>query len=76
MEKFNILMNSCSESKHVEKTKSSKLSINNHKTTFLFNMGEGWSIFKCMWQGEGGGARVKVLTSFIQQMHEIKPRNV
>ena len=26
--------------------------------------------------GGGGGARVKLLTSFIQQMHEMKPRNV
>ena len=23
--------------------------------TFLFNMRQGWSIFKCMWQGVGGG---------------------
>ena len=30
------------------------------KITFLFNMGQGWSIFKCMWQGVGGGADCKV----------------
>ena len=42
--------------------------------TFLFNMGEGWSIFKCMWWGEGGGGleSIQLLTSFIQQMHEMK----
>ena len=43
------------------------------KITFLFNMGGGWSIFKCMWQGEGGEEgleSIKLLTSFIQQMHE------
>ena len=38
-----------------KKTKNSRLSINNHiKITFLFNMGEGWSIFKCML---GGGEK-------------------
>ena len=37
-----------------KKTKNSRLSINNHvKITFFFNMGEVWSIFKCM----GGGGR-------------------
>ena len=50
------------------------------KITFLFNMGEKWSIFKCMWQGGGGGGEglesIKLLTSFILQMHEMKPRNV
>ena len=48
------------------------------KITFLFNMGEGWSIFKYMWLGGGeeGVESIKLLTSFIQQMHEMKPRNV
>ena len=49
------------------------------KITFLFNMGEGWSVFKCMWWwggGEEGLEPIKLLTSFIQQMHEMKPRNV
>ena len=39
-------------------------------------MGEGWSIFKCMWGGEEGLESIKVLILFIQQMHEMKPRNV
>ena len=40
-----------------KKTKNSRLSIKNHvKITLFFNMGEVWSIFKCMWGG--GGARV------------------
>ena len=47
------------------------------KITFFFNMGEVWSIFKCMGgRGEEGLESFKALTSLIQQMHEMKLRNV
>ena len=32
-------------------------------------------MFKCIW-GDEGLESINVLTSFIQQMHEVKPRNV
>ena len=47
------------------------------KIIFLFNMGRG-GLYSTACGGGGGEVleSIKLLTSFIQQMHEVKPRNV
>ena len=78
MEKFNILMNSCSESKHVEKTKNYKFSINDDMKSLSYLTWERGGLYSnaCGRGREEGLESIKVLTRFIQQMHEMKPRNV
>ena len=46
------------------------------KITFLFSMGEGVVYIQMHVAGGEGLESIKLLTSFIQQMHEMKPRNV